>query len=150
MSFAVFDGFSTHGRYPRSIDTGADLYRYGYVHSVSQQAAKFEGAVHKTEAADRADDDYFYQYYPRQFISRYDGPHPAVMADRVAAYPVADQLDLSRCRTRMTIGERKRLLESYYFSRKGLPRLSRNRFKLIGSLQPKPRPRLGMLKGTLG
>jgi len=149
MSFAIFDGFSTHGRYPRSIDTGADLYRYGYVHTVSQQALKFADAVHKTEAADKADDDYYYQYYPRQFICEYQGPHPAVMADRIAAWPAADRLDLSRCRTRMTPGERKRLLESYYFSHRGLPRLSRNRFKLIGELQHKPRPALGILSGTL-
>jgi hypothetical protein len=49
----------------------------------------------------------------------------------------------------MTIGERKRLVESYLYSRSGLPRLSRNRFHLVGELQPKPRPRLGLLNGTL-
>ena len=149
MSFAIFDGFSTRGRYPRSIDTGADLFRYGYVHSVTQQEAKFKSAVHKPESGEQADDDFYHQFYPRQFISRFDSPHPLVMADRIAAYPPADRLDLLQCRTRMTARERKRLLETYYFTRKGLPKLSRNRFKLIGSLQPKPRPALGALYGTL-
>lgn len=149
MSFAIFDGFSTHGRYPRAIDTGEDVYRYGYVHSLTQQALKFENAVHKVEAPESADDDYYHLHYPRQFIAAYDGPHPAVMADRIAAYPAGEGLDLERCRTRMTLRERKRLLESDLFSRKGMHRLNRNRFKLIGSLQAKPRPPLGVFRGTL-
>ncbi len=148
MSFAIFDGFSTKGRYPQSIDSGIDLYRYGYVHSVTQQAAKFESAVHKTEASEKAGMDYYHQNYPRQFIARYDGPHPQVMTDRIAAYPAEDVLDLARCRTRLTLGERKRLLESYLYGQTGLPQLSRNRFKLLGSLQAKPRPALGILQGT--
>ncbi len=45
--------------------------------------------------------------------------------------------------------ERKRLLESSIYSRFGLPGLSRNRFKLIGSLLEKERPSLGALGGTL-
>jgi hypothetical protein len=149
MSFAIFDGFSTHGRYPNAIDTGVDLYRYGYVHSVTQQALKFEHAVHKTEASDTANPDFYTQFYPRQFIAPYSGPHPAVMNDRIAAYPAEDRLRLDECRTALTPGERKRLVESYLYSRSGLPRLSRNRFHLVGELQPKPRPRLGLLNGTL-
>lgn len=149
MSFAIFDGFSTHGRYPRAIDTGEDIYRYGYVHSVSQQALKFENAVHKVEASERADDDYYYRYYPRQFIAEYKGTHPAVMARRIAAYPARDGLDAGRCRTEMTMRERKRLVETYLFGLRGMHRINRNRFKLIGSLKRKPRPSLGLLQGTL-
>ena len=148
MSFAIFDGFSTKGRYPKSIDSGIDLYRYGYVHSVAQQAAKFTSAVHKTEASDKAGLDYYHQHYPRQFIARYVGSHPQVMTDRIAAYPAEDRLDLDRCRTRLTRGERMRLLESYLYSRFGLLHLSRNRFKLLGSLHAKPRPDLGIVQGT--
>ncbi len=149
MSFAIFDGFSTQGRYPSSIDSGADLFRYGYVHSLRQQASKFESAVHKTEASEPADSDYYLQYYPRQFIAPYEGTHPAVMAGRIAAWPPAERLDLKRCRTELTLAERKRLLETFLYSRTGLPRTSRNRFKLIGRLTEKDRPGLGALKGTL-
>jgi len=148
MSFAIFDGFSTKGRYPQSIDSGIDLYRYGYVHSIAQQAAKFERAVHKTEASEAAGTDYYYQHHPRQFIARYEGSHPQVMMDRIAAYPAEERLDLNRCRTLLTPGERRRLLESYLYNRFGLPQLSRNRFKLLGSLQAKPRPELGIVQGT--
>jgi len=149
MSFAIFDDFSTRGRYPRSVDSGADLYRYGYVHSVDQQAVKFEQAVHKTEAGDLAQSDYYLQYYPRQFIARFQGSHPDVMADRISAWPRENRLELDRCRTLMTPGERKRLVESYLYGRSGLPQLSRNRFKLIGKLKEKERPRLSAFQGTL-
>lgn len=150
MSFAVFDNFSTRGRYPRAIDTGADLYRYDYVHSVEQQARKFADAVHRSGTSVKADENYFYEYYPRQFIARFTDSHPEVMAQRVASSSGESSLDLQRCRLDLTVGERKRILESYFYKRFGLPRLGRNRFSLIGSLAPKERPDLGIFSGTLG
>lgn len=149
MSFAVFDHFSTRGRYPRAIDTGADLYRYDYVNTVEQQARKFTDAVHRSGTPVRADENYFYEYYPRQFLSHFEGTHPAVMDSRRANCPRESRLDLERCRRRLTVAERKRLFESYLYSRFGLPRLSRNRFKLQGSLAVKDRPAFGAFNGTL-
>lgn len=149
MSFAVFDNFSTKGRYPNSIDTGADLYRYDYVHSVEQQARKFADAVHRTGTSVRAEDNYYNEHYPRQFLARFEGTHPAVMAARQRSRPEEDRLDLERCRRQLSIGERKRLLESYLYTRFGLPSLSRNRFRLAGSLVRKDRPDLGAFNGTL-
>lgn len=149
MSFAVFDDFSTQGRYPRAIDTGADLYRYDYVHTVEQQARKFSDAVHRAGTDVRADPGYFTSYYPRQFVAPFAGTHPAVMAERIGAWPGGEGLDLDACRTALTLGERKRLVESYVYSRFGLPRLSRNRFRLVGELQAKQRPELGIFDGTL-
>jgi hypothetical protein len=149
MSFAVFDDFSTHGRYPRAIDTGCDVYRYGYVHSVAQQAEKFTAAVHKKEADESADQDYYHQHYPQQFIAEFEGSHPEVMRNRVNAYPSSEFLDTTRCRTHLTLRERKRLLETWVYSRSGLPQLSRNRFRLVGKLQEKPRPRLRLFSGSL-
>jgi glycosyltransferase involved in cell wall biosynthesis len=149
MSFAVFDNFSTKGRYPNSIDTGADLYRYDYVHSVEQQARKFADAVHRTGTSVRAEDNYYYEHYPRQFLARFEGTHPAVMAARQRSRLEENRLDLERCRRQLSIGERKRLLESYLYTRFGLPSLSRNRFRLAGSLVRKDRPDLGAFNGTL-
>lgn len=149
MSFAVFDGFSTHGRYPDAIDTGADLYRYDYVHSVEQQARKFNDAVHRSGTDVRAAQDYFYTHYPRQFLAQFEGSHPAVMADRISGFKQETPLDLERCRRQLSPGERKRILESYLYQRFGLPRLSRNRFKLLGSLVSKDRPETGAFNGTL-
>ncbi|MBT8047185.1 MAG: hypothetical protein HKN57_01890 [Xanthomonadales bacterium] len=149
MSFAVFDDFSTRGRYPRAIDTGADLYRYDYVHTVEQQARKFADAVHRSGTSVRADEDYHYQHYPRQFLARFEGTHPAVMAAREATRQAENGLDLEKCRRELSLGERKRLLESYLYRHFGLPRLSRNRFRLVGALAAKERPALGALNGTL-
>jgi len=149
MSFAVFDDFSTHGRYPAAIDTGIDLYRYDYVHSPEGQARKYAEAVHRAGGPIQADADYFYDFYPRQFIARFAGSHPAVMAERCRAAGGAEAFDLDRCRSELTAGERKRLLETWYYNRRGLPRSGRNRFRLIGELQRKPRPAMGALNGTL-
>jgi glycosyltransferase involved in cell wall biosynthesis len=149
MSFAVFDDFSTKGRYPNAIDTGADLYRYDYVHTVEQQARKFADAVHRAGTDVRADPDYFTTYYPRQFLARFEGTHPAVMNQRIADWPQGEGLDLESCRTQLTPGERKRLVESYWYDRFGLPKTSRNRFKLVGGFQDKERPELGVFNGTL-
>jgi glycosyltransferase involved in cell wall biosynthesis len=149
MSFAVFDNFSTRGRYPRAIDSGADLYRYDYVHSVEQQARKFADAVHRSGTLVQADADYFYQHYPRQFLARFEGTHPAVMAERMRSHAEENRLYLDKCRRQLRLSERKRLFESYLYSRFGLPALSRNRFKLVGSMARKVRPAFGAFNGTL-
>lgn len=150
MSFAVFDGFSTHGRYPQSIDTGADLFRYDYVHTVEQQARKFAQAVHRSGTGIEAARDFFYRNYPRQFLARFNADHPAVMQERRAQRAGTDPFELERCRSDLTGRERKRLLETWYYNRFGLPKSSRNRFKLMGSLVQKQRPRMGAFDGTLG
>ena len=49
----------------------------------------------------------------------------------------------------LTVSERKRLLETWYYNHRGLPRTGRNRFRLIGELQDKPRPAMGAMSGTL-
>ena len=149
MSFAVFDDFSTRGRYPKAIDTGADLYRYDYVHSVEQQARKFADAVHRSGTSVQADADYYYQHYPRQFIAHFEGSHPAVMAGRMLCHAKEDRLQLEKCRSQLSLSERKRLFETYLYSRFGLPELSRNRFKLVGSMAKKDRPAFGAFNGTL-
>ncbi len=149
MSFAVFDDFSTRGRYPKAIDTGADLYRYDYVHSVEQQARKFADAVHRSGTSVQADADYYYQHYPRQFIARFEGTHPAVMSGRMRRHAEEDRLCLDKCRRQLSLSERKRLFETYLYSRFGLPGLSRNRFKLVGSMVGKDRPAFGAFNGTL-
>jgi hypothetical protein len=150
MSFAIFDGFSTRGRYPRSIDTGVDVYRYDFVHSVEQQACKYSSAAHRMELAADVEQNFFYDHYPRQFIAPFEGSHPAVMAGRVQACPESNRLELDKCRQTLRKGERKRIVESYSYSRYGLLTSSRDRFKLIEPLVKKERPSLGLFNGTLG
>jgi glycosyltransferase involved in cell wall biosynthesis len=149
MSFAVFDNFSIHGRFPRAMDSGEDVYRYGYVHSPRQQAVKLSEAVHKFDADDLPSDDYHYHFYPRQFLARYDGPHPSVMADRIDCWPENEILDLDRCRTELRLDERKRLWENWAYSRFGFPRWRDRRYRLIGDFITKERRKTGLLNGTL-
>ena len=148
MSFAIFDNFSTRGRALRAIDTGEDIYRYGYVHSNAQQSVKLSQAVHKFDADDLPRDDYHYTFYPRQFLARYEGTHPAVMSGRVSEWPGEQILDLDRCRTQMSIGEKKRLLENWYFSRFGFPKWRDSRYRLLGDFVTKDRRKTGRSDGT--
>lgn len=149
MSFAIFDKFSTRGRFPRSIDSGEDLYRYGYVHTPSQQAVKLSEAVHKFDADDRPSDEYHQEFYPRQFLARYDGPHPAVMADRIENWPENYVLDLDRCRRKLTFSEKKRLWENWVYSRFGFPKWRDRRYRLLGDFVQKERRKTGWRSGTL-
>ena len=99
MSFAVFDNFSTRGRYPNALDTGVDLYRYDYVHSVEQQARKFADAVHRSGTSVSADQDYFYTHYPRQFIARFE----ETLLLRTPSPPFCWPMRLSRKRSPMSL-----------------------------------------------
>ena len=105
--------------------------------------------MHRQDGPIRADEEYFYRFYPRQFIARFEGSHPAVMQARCAEAGGAEGFDLARCRSALTVSERKRLLETWYYNHRGLPRTGRNRFRLIGELQDKPRPAMGAMSGTL-
>lgn len=148
MSFAVFDDFSTRGRAPRAIDSGEDLFRYGYVHSSEQQELKFTQAVHKTGAGESAEHDYYSQFYPRQFLSRYAGSHPEVMSGRINDWPENEILDLTRSRTNMSFSENKRLAENWIYSRYGLPAWRDRRYQLIDGFVKKERIRTGFSSGT--
>jgi len=142
MSFAVFDGYSTRGRYPRAIDTGEWLYRYASVRPLEVIVEKRRHAVHKQVAGATRDQDHFFTHWPRQYIRRFTGSHPAVMAERQAAFPSQYDLDDPRCRTRLTFEERRRLVETAWYHRFGYPRRRSNRYRLLGDYRPKPdRPR---------
>ena len=139
MSFAVFDEWSTRGRYPRCIDTGAYLFRYSDVREASVMARKFREAVHCDW---KITDAYFQTAMPKRFISRYGGSHPAVMQERVAAFKEQYDEHDPRCRSKLTMSEWQRLVETQLYHRIGLPRLRNSRFKLVGDLAWKTdRPR---------
>ncbi|KPJ77475.1 MAG: hypothetical protein AMJ54_07630 [Deltaproteobacteria bacterium SG8_13] len=140
MSFAVFDNFSTRGRYPRAVDTGENIFRYGYVQTDQQRRQKISEAIH---FADHPDTDisvqYYYQEVPRQFVRRFTGTHPAVMAERLEATPDRISLEDGRWRVKPTLKERQRIWETRYYERYGLPRLRKTRYSLVGSYKRKPK-----------
>lgn len=138
-SFAVFDGWSTRGRYPRALDTGCDLHRYGKVHTLAAQSEVLRGAVHHRDRSAELADDYFYATEPRAFVARFTGTHPAVMAARAAAHPPQYELDDPRCRLALTGKERRRRLETAFYRRFGVPRWRSARYRLLAGYLPKPR-----------
>ena len=140
MGFAVFDGFSTRGRYPRAIDTGEDIYRYGYVRSREKRAEKLHDAVHNRDKDRPVPKDHYLRAYPRQFIRRFTGTHPAVMGERVANFPEQYDEQDPRCRTALTLKDRQRLWETRIYERFGIPRWRRVPYKLVlGGYLPKNR-----------
>ena len=139
MSFAIFDSWSTHGRYARAVDSGCHVYRYSGVRRAEVMATVDSQAVHR-QGGPVTDPNWMYTRYPRQFIRAWTGRHPAVMAERMAAFPPQYDLADPRCRDAMTWRERLRVMESAWYHRCGLPRRRASRYELIGNYQPKQRP----------
>ena len=140
MGFAVFDRFSTRGRYPRAIDTGEDIYRYGFVRSCEKQAEKLHDAVHHQEKDRPVRKDYYLRTYPRPFIRRFTGTHPGVMRERVANFPEQYDEQDPRCRSALTLKDRQRLWETRIYERFGVPRWRHVPYKLVlGGYLPKNR-----------
>ena len=140
MSCAVFDGFSMRGRYPRAVDTGQDLFRYGFVRSPALLAAKYRDAVHIKATETNVGEDHFYKTICKQCVGRFEGAHPAVMRDRANAFAHTLSDNDPRWRTKPTLKERQRLLESAFYTRFGVPRRRNTRYVLLGNYRLKPRP----------
>lgn len=140
MSFAVFDNWSTHGRYARALDTGCFLWRYGNVRRAEIMATVNSQAVHR-QGGPETDPAWVFTRNPRAHIRTWTGDHPAVMAERMAEFPPQYDLNDSRVRTTMTWKERQRLMETAWYHRFGFPRRRNNRYQLLGNYLPKERPR---------
>ncbi|MFC1461542.1 glycosyltransferase [Verrucomicrobiota bacterium] len=141
MSFGVFDGFSLRGRYPRCLDTGEDVFRYGMVLTPEQLKTKYDHAVHYVG---KPYTDYFYTAMPRSFLQEYNGSHPKVMKDRIQAFDQKISLDDPRRRTKATLKERQRLIETWYYERFGVPRFRNTRYNLVGGYRRKARRPAGV------
>ena len=140
MGFAVFDGFSTRGRYPRAMDTGEDIYRYGFVHTREKQAEKLRDDIHHVKKDRAVSEDYYLRKYPRRFIRRFTGTHPGVMQERAANFPEQYDEQDPRCRRTLTLKDRQRLWETMIYARWGIPRWRHVPYKLVlGGYRPKNR-----------
>ncbi len=56
--------------------------------------------------------DFYYREVPRQFICKFTGSHPAVMAKRINAHPLTLDHDSPEWRTALTAKERRILIKS--------------------------------------
>ncbi|MFT7517199.1 MAG: glycosyltransferase involved in cell wall biosynthesis [Myxococcota bacterium] len=136
MSFAVFDEWSTRGRYPRAIDTGVNVYRYGKVLSPAVMALKQSEAVHESI---RDNKEFFYDEVPGQYVVEFRGKHPRVMQARVENTPNTYDSNAAGVRRTLTLRERRRLIETAFYRRCGFPRWRRTRYKLVGNYVVKNR-----------
>ncbi len=141
MGVAVFDGFSRKGRYPRAVDTGQDLFRYGNVRNGEVFADKQQNASHLSDGRgnEPLGKNDLYTIIPRSFVAPYQGSHPAVMAGRVARFGESISLEDPRWRLQPTWRERRCLAETWFYRRFGVPQLRRKRYRLIGGYQKKAR-----------
>jgi hypothetical protein len=138
MSVAIFDNFSRKGRYPRAADTGQQLFRYGNVRSHDIFADKQEHAVHHADAnrerpLGRGD---LYNSLPRSFVAPYKGSHPSVMLARITHFTDKISLADPRWRLSLTLNERRRLVETWFYQRFQIPRWRNKRYNLVGGYLP--------------
>lgn len=136
MSFAVFDEWSMRGRYPRAIDTGVNIYRYGKVLSPAAMKLKQASAVHESI---RDNADFFYDEVPGQYVVEYNDEHPKVMAARIENAPVNYDASSENVRRKLSLRERRRLLETAFYKCCGFPRWRNTRYKLLGKYVAKNR-----------
>jgi glycosyltransferase involved in cell wall biosynthesis len=142
MSFAVFDEWSRHGRYPRAIDTGVNVYRYGKVLSSSAMKLKQSEAVQESirNAEEKGTLDFLSIYeVPGQYVGDFSGEHPQVMSARIANTPATYDADSRAVRRKLSLRERRRLLETAFYRNCGFPRWRNTRYKLLGKYLPKDR-----------
>ena len=137
MNFAVFDGWSTRGRNPRARDTGVDLYRYGLVHDAESYARKLADAAHLAAVGQRAEEQVLQHRYPRAHVARFEGTHPTVMVERIAAHAI--DFDPATARVEETRAERRRRRETAWYLKRGFPKWRHTRYKLLGDYAEKPR-----------
>lgn len=133
MNFAIFDGWSTRGRNPRARDTGIDLFRYGMVHDEEGYRRKTSEAPHL--AAERTEG--LLRRVPASHLAPFEGTHPAVMADRIAAH--AFTVEEAALRREEKSRERRRRWESAWYLRHGPPRWRHTRYQLLGGYADKQR-----------
>lgn len=140
MSFAVFENWGTRGRMLRCVDSGVDMFRYGKLLSPEAMRYKLRNAPHKLKGSEaQFAAETYYDWQPHGNVRPYLGTHPAVMQPRMAAHTIHLDLADPRWRRQPTRKERRRLIESAYYRRFGVPGWRPGRYELIGEFMRKDR-----------
>lgn len=111
--FSVYPKYKNRGRAIRVVDSGTTLFHYGpwkdEAFEQKQQAIEqlWSNAGKQTRETDP------YLQVPRQFVTRYDGDHPAVMADKIAERGELIDLESPRWRRTLTPVERRRVIRTW-------------------------------------
>lgn len=139
MAFAVFEKYGRKGRDLRCIDTGADLYRYGHVLSAEAATAKHTEAPHAAPFNFGKFELSGYYKKPKKHLARFSGEHPAVMLERIANHPFELDDNSPNWNAKLSSNAWKRLIETWLYSRFGMPRFRIKRAKLVQALVRKDR-----------
>ena len=113
--FTVYPKFKEKGHRIRVVETGARLFHYWNVKSQKAFEAKRQAAQSYWGDKSFQDEELdYYHYFPRQFVTEYKGTHPKVMSSRISKHPVSLDLSSSSWRTKLRLGERRRLLKTRF------------------------------------
>ena len=133
--FTVHPKYKERGRKLRAVETQARQFHYSGVKSLKALEAKAANAARYWSETqlnlETLTDDYYYQHIPRQFVTRFTGTHPAVMAERIRQHPVDLDHDSPRWRTRLTAKERRTLIKSRLIDMTTDRFTGRNSYKLV-------------------
>jgi glycosyltransferase involved in cell wall biosynthesis len=118
--FTVHPRFKEKGRRITTVDTGVMLYHYSDVRSWAAIAAKAQSRVELWQAPNHASEEvslqaYYASTYTRRFLSRFDGPHPSPMRERIAARNFAFDIDSPAVRTSLERHERRLLFKDFLY-----------------------------------
>lgn len=139
MTFAIFDNYGRKGRDLKCLDTGVDIYRYGLVVSPEAMTAKFNEAPHV--AGLERGGFVFSAFYenPKSFFVPFRGIHPDVMRSKIENHELLLDRDSPQWRDKLTMKEWLRIIESWIYSRLGMPKFRVKRASIIGKLVRKDR-----------
>lgn len=120
--FAVLPKFKERGRLPHHARTAARLFHYSTVKTRGALAAKVRdrGSYNPRSAAKYdviRDERDLYASMPRRFVEPFQGTHPAVMRERIAAHDLAMDLESPLWRRSLTGKERRRLVKTWFLER---------------------------------
>jgi hypothetical protein len=135
--FTVHPKYKERGRKIRVVDTGARVFHYSFVKSQQALAEKYRTVfgfwkeAFAPEDVERVTRDLYDSWFPRSFVSGYDGTHPAVMAERIQRHPLRMDLNAPLWRTRLSWGDRKRLFQTWWIERFGDRFIGRGSYRLV-------------------
>jgi len=134
--FCVLPKYKERGRYIYVVDTRARVFHYAFVRSPKALREKCRGVLgnwtelYTPEEIAALEPD-LYGALPREFLQRYEGSHPAVMAERMLRHPVVMDLASGPWTKRLTLRGRLQLLKTRLIARLDDRFLGRGSYRLL-------------------
>lgn len=135
--FTVHPKYKERGRKIRVAATKARVFHYSFVKSLKQLEAKYRKVFNfwqdqfSQTQVDSIVKSYYDSWFPRQFVGRYDGTHPAVMKKRISEHPIRLDLDSPEWRRKLSWQDRKRLFQTWWIKNFGDRLIGRQSYKIV-------------------